>query len=283
MTTRTSFLVPSKDPQAGVPLAAPTAEPRREPRYRQRLDVAEGRNPGERRDDQRTKPDERRGAEARAAAAERTADDLCSSRDAEWAADRAADRLVPFPEREPDQDPRRGSAQHRRAEDEPRAGDDPRHEHAHPDTQARTHPDPVPVPHSSASVVGSVPLPFGRPVCREYARFQSPALRGGTDVTDDARPLLVFFFSERSGPARRMDSLLAHLERKERDRMRLRRVDVDQRPDLAERFRVSEVPTLALVKDRRVVARLDGRVSSPRIAAMLDQHLPALEPAAASA
>jgi len=100
-------------------------------------------------------------------------------------------------------------------------------------------------------------------------------------VTDDARPLLVFFFSERSGPARRMDSLLAHLERKERDRMRLRRVDVDQRPDLAERFRVSEVPTLALVKERRVVARLDGRVSSPRIEAMLDQHLPTLEPAAA--
>ena len=100
-------------------------------------------------------------------------------------------------------------------------------------------------------------------------------------MTDDARPLLVFFFSERSGPARRMDSLLAHLERKERDRMRLRRVDVDQRPDLAERFRISEVPTLALVKDRRVVARLDGRVSSPRIEAMLDQHLPALEPAAA--
>jgi len=63
---------------------------------------------------------------------------------------------------------------------------------------------------------------------------------------DDARPLLVFFFSERSGPARRMESLLAHLERKERERMRLQRVDVDRRPDLAERFRVAQVPTLAL-------------------------------------
>ena len=98
---------------------------------------------------------------------------------------------------------------------------------------------------------------------------------------DDARPMLVFFFSERSGPARRMESLLAHLERKERERMRLRRVDVDRRPDLAERFRVAEVPTLALVKERRVVARLDGRVSSPRIEAMLEEHLPVLEPAAA--
>ena len=92
---------------------------------------------------------------------------------------------------------------------------------------------------------------------------------------DDARPLLVFFYSERSGPARRMESLLAHLTRKERERLRFRRVDVDLRPDLAERFHVTEVPTLVLVRDRRVVERLDGRVSSPRIERMLEAHLPA--------
>jgi thioredoxin-like negative regulator of GroEL len=100
-------------------------------------------------------------------------------------------------------------------------------------------------------------------------------------VTDDARPLLVFFYSKRSGPARRMESLLAHLARKERERMRVRRVDVEQRPEIAERFRIREVPTLALVRDRKVVARLEGRVSSPRIEAMLEDHLPALEPTAA--
>jgi thioredoxin-like negative regulator of GroEL len=100
-------------------------------------------------------------------------------------------------------------------------------------------------------------------------------------VTDEARPLLLFFYSQRSGPARRMESLLAHLARKERERMRVRRVDVDERPELAERFRVEEVPTIVLVKNRKLVARLDGRVSSPRIEAMLAEHLPVLEPAAA--
>jgi thioredoxin 1 len=78
-----------------------------------------------------------------------------------------------------------------------------------------------------------------------------------------------------------MESLLAHLARKERERMRVRRVDVDERPELAERFRVEEVPTIVLVKNRKLVARLDGRVSSPRIEAMLAEHLPVLEPAAA--
>jgi len=93
------------------------------------------------------------------------------------------------------------------------------------------------------------------------------------NLLNDDRPLLVFFWSERSGPARRMESLLAHLERKERDRLRVRRVDVDARPDLAERFQVSVVPTLVLIKDKRAVSRLDGRTSAPKIEAMLAPHL----------
>jgi thioredoxin-like negative regulator of GroEL len=93
-------------------------------------------------------------------------------------------------------------------------------------------------------------------------------------VTEVERPLLVFFWSQRSGPARRMESLLAHLERKERQRLRVRRVDVDANPDLAERFKVEVVPTLVLVKDRKAVSRLDGRTSAPRIEAMLEPHLP---------
>ena len=98
-------------------------------------------------------------------------------------------------------------------------------------------------------------------------------------MTDDARPLLVFFANTRSGPARRMESLLAHVARKERERLRVTRVDVDARPDLADRFDVNEVPTLVLVKDRKAVARIDGRTSAPKIERMLEPHLP--EPALA--
>ena len=91
----------------------------------------------------------------------------------------------------------------------------------------------------------------------------------------DARPLLVFFCSERSGPARRMESLLAHLARKERARLRVMRVDVDHQPELAGRFDVGEVPTLVLVKGKRVVDRIEGRASAPRIETMIEPHLAA--------
>jgi thioredoxin-like negative regulator of GroEL len=93
------------------------------------------------------------------------------------------------------------------------------------------------------------------------------------DVRENAKPMLVFFSSPRSGPARRMESLLAHLARKERQRLVVKRVDVERRPEIAERFKIDEVPTLVLVKDKRVVARLAGRASAPKIERMLDQHL----------
>jgi thioredoxin-like negative regulator of GroEL len=70
-----------------------------------------------------------------------------------------------------------------------------------------------------------------------------------------------------------MDSLVAHIARKERRSLRVVRVDVDERPDLADRFRVDAAPTLILVKQGRVVERIEGRASASKIERMLEAHL----------
>ena len=87
-------------------------------------------------------------------------------------------------------------------------------------------------------------------------------------------PMLVFFTRSTSGPARRMESLLAHVQRKERGRLRVRRVDADGHPRLLEKFAVEKVPSLVLVIDQRVVDRIDGRANMPQIEELLEQHLP---------
>jgi len=70
-----------------------------------------------------------------------------------------------------------------------------------------------------------------------------------------------------------MESLMAHLARKERSRLRVTSIDINEQPELAERFCVKTVPTIALVKGKRVVERLEGRASAPRIERMLEPHL----------
>ena len=74
-----------------------------------------------------------------------------------------------------------------------------------------------------------------------------------------------------------MESLLAHLARKERERLRISRIDVSNSPEWVDRLRVTQVPTLVLLKDRRPVERLEGRVSAPQIERMLAPYLDPLE------
>ncbi len=70
-----------------------------------------------------------------------------------------------------------------------------------------------------------------------------------------------------------MESLVAHIARKDRERLRVAQVDVEERRDLAGKLGVTDAPTLVLVVDRKPVGRLDGRASAPMIEAMLAAHL----------
>ena len=75
-------------------------------------------------------------------------------------------------------------------------------------------------------------------------------------------PKLVFFYSERSGASRRAEGFLAQVlqRRSNHETFQLYRVDIDKRPDLAKRFRVSHVPCFAVV----IGKKLEGRLEKPR-------------------
>lgn len=95
-----------------------------------------------------------------------------------------------------------------------------------------------------------------------------------TDIPDD-RPLLLFFSSRRSGPARRMAGLVAWVNVNEKRRLRVLEVDIDARPELARGLDITGAPALVLV-DRRegVLGRLEGRVTGRQIDRFLESHWP---------
>ncbi len=74
-----------------------------------------------------------------------------------------------------------------------------------------------------------------------------------------------------------MESLLAHVARKERARLNVRRVDAEEHPDLVEKFSIQKLPALVLVHEKQIVDRIDGRASMPQIEALLGTHLPPVE------
>src|SRR5919106_1721345 len=73
------------------------------------------------------------------------------------------------------------------------------------------------------------------------------------------RPGLVFFHSSLSGHCRRVEGFLAQVlqRRHNHDTFTLYRVDGEERPDLVTRFEVQTIPTLVVVENKVVQARLE--------------------------
>lgn len=81
----------------------------------------------------------------------------------------------------------------------------------------------------------------------------------------------MFFHSSVSGRCRRIEGFLAQVlqRRHNHDTFRVYSVAREQRPDLVEKFGITAVPTLVVIEDRSVSARLDG----PRSCREIEQFL----------
>ena len=73
------------------------------------------------------------------------------------------------------------------------------------------------------------------------------------------QPRLVFFHSTLSGHCRRVEGFLAQVlqRRQNHGTFDVVRVAEQERPDLLERFRIETVPTLVVVENKAVKARLE--------------------------
>ena len=94
-------------------------------------------------------------------------------------------------------------------------------------------------------------------------------------ATNVVRPGLVFFYSARSGSCRRTEGFLAQVlqRRKNHGTFSLYRVAEEERPDLVERFRVAEMPTLLVVEQRCLDARMKKTTGCRHIRRSLDPCL----------
>ncbi|MDX6568334.1 MAG: Thioredoxin [Gaiellales bacterium] len=83
----------------------------------------------------------------------------------------------------------------------------------------------------------------------------------------------MYFTSARSGPARRVESLLDQVLQERRNHEAFDRtvVDVDEDRTAAARYAVDAVPTILVVEDGEEMCRIDGR---PSVAALREALSP---------
>jgi thioredoxin-like negative regulator of GroEL len=97
-------------------------------------------------------------------------------------------------------------------------------------------------------------------------------LRVGTQPTlTKTKPRLLFFYEPREGAGRRAERFLAQVLQRRRNHKTfvIHRIDVSQRSDLAERFRVTATPALLVIADGKVRTR----ITQPTGCEPIRQHL----------
>jgi thioredoxin 1 len=72
------------------------------------------------------------------------------------------------------------------------------------------------------------------------------------------KPVLYDFFATWCGPCRIQTPILEELGKKMGDAVEIKKVDVDQHMDLAEKYGIRVVPTLIIEKDEKVVRMMEG-------------------------
>ena len=88
----------------------------------------------------------------------------------------------------------------------------------------------------------------------------------------DDRPVLVDFWAEWCGPCRMIAPALERLAAESEGRYRIAKLNVDNNPQTAARFRIQSIPTLIIFKRGEAVERLVGAQPQHAIAARLAAH-----------
>ena len=88
------------------------------------------------------------------------------------------------------------------------------------------------------------------------------------EVLNSDKPVLLDFFASWCGPCRMVGPILDEIA-EEREDIKVCKVDIDEQPELASRYRIMSVPTLMVLKNGNIMDQSIGAKPKHQILAMV--------------
>ena len=88
------------------------------------------------------------------------------------------------------------------------------------------------------------------------------------EVLGSDKPVLLDFFASWCGPCRMVSPILDEIA-EEREDIKVCKINIDEQPELAHRYRIMTIPTLMVLRDGQIVDQSVGAKPKHQILAMV--------------
>lgn len=93
------------------------------------------------------------------------------------------------------------------------------------------------------------------------------------EVLNSANPVFVDFWAEWCGPCRAVSPTVEELSGEYQGKVDFVKVNVDQNNDLAQKYSIFSIPTLAIFANGKVIAQSAGAASKDKIRSYIDSNI----------
>jgi thioredoxin 1 len=93
------------------------------------------------------------------------------------------------------------------------------------------------------------------------------------EVLNSSNPVFVDFWAEWCGPCRAVSPAVEELFGEYKDKVDFVKVNVDQNNELAQKYSVFSIPTLAIFANGKVIAQAAGAASKDKIRSYIDSNI----------
>ncbi len=93
------------------------------------------------------------------------------------------------------------------------------------------------------------------------------------EVLNSDKPVFVDFWAEWCGPCRIVSPTVEELSKEYNDKVNFVKVNVDENNELASKYNVFSIPTLAIFRDGKIIAQTAGAASKESLRTYIDKHV----------